>query len=459
VTQRPITSGELARIVGGGLTGDPDRILTGASVDSRKVRPGHVFFALPGERADGHSFCDEALARGASCVVVTRRLDVPGPSILVPDAVAAMRSLAIAVLAEWRPTVIAVTGSVGKTSVKKMVTGILEQRVLTATAAGNLNTEVGVPLAIANADPAATHLVLEFAMRGPGQIRYLAEMTRPGIAAVTNIGVSHIELLGTPQSIAAAKRELFEEMDPSGTACVNLDGGFADFLLQAAPGRALTFSMAQAAGVSVRELGEEDAGTRLVMSVMGEDCSAVLRAPGTHQVSNALCATAISVAAGMPLDAVRDGLERFEPEEHRGRLVHGKMGFEVIDDCYNASPHSVEAAIEVLKSRPCDGHRIAVLGDMLELGDYAVHEHLAVGRTVAKAGIDRLVTIGELAKLVARGAGEHGMPRSAIAVCDSREEAEDALVELIGAGDLVLVKASRGLALESLVGFLVSGEW
>jgi len=459
VTARPVTTGELARIVGGALTGEPDALVTGASVDSRRVQPGHAFFALPGDRTDGHAFSAEALARSASCVVVTRPIDVAGTSILVPDALAAMRDLAVSILAEWRPVVIAVTGSVGKTSVKKMVTGILERQVATSAAAGNLNTEIGVPLAIANADPAATHLVLEFAMRGPGQIGYLAEMTRPVVAAITNIGVSHIELLGTREHIAGAKRELFEEMDPSGTACVNLDGGFPEFLMAGIRGRAITFSATRTADVSLREARDADAGTRLVMSVLGETCAAVLRAPGAHQVINALCAAAISAAAGMPVGAVGEGLEAFEPEEHRGRLLQAKMGFDVIDDCYNASPHSVEAAIEVLKSRPCRGRRIAVLGDMLELGDYAVDEHLAVGRSVADARIDRLITIGELAKLIARGAMEREMPPRSVAVCDSREEAEDALVDTVGAGDLVLVKASRGLALESLVGFLVSGEW
>lgn len=442
-------------MVGGVLSGSLSRAVTGVSTDSRLVKPGDAFFAVVGERVDGHDYCEEALRRGAACAVIARDVPLDGPAIRVADTVLAMGMMARAILDEWRPVVVGITGSVGKTTAKLMAGLALGATYRTEIAPENLNTEIGVPLAIANADQSASHLVLEFAMRGPGQIRYLAEMTTPRIAVVTNVGISHIELLGTREAIAAAKRELFEAMDPDGVACINADDHYAEFLRSAAPGRCLTFGMRAGSEVRATDTRSVPGGVEFVLEHAGRRAKVTLQAPGRHLVNPALCAAAVAVAAGVSLEGIATGLAAFQPGPHRGTVLRSRAGYVVIDDTYNAAPDSMAAALAVLSEIECPGRRIAVVGDMRELGELAPDQHRRVGAIAAQAGVEVLIAVGEWAQAVAHAAEQAGLPADQLYCCAGAEEARELALRVVRPGDAVLVKASRALGLELVVQALV----
>jgi UDP-N-acetylmuramoyl-tripeptide--D-alanyl-D-alanine ligase len=452
-----MTLEEFACAVGGWTEVAAEVTVVGAATDSRCVAPGQAFVAIRGERVDGHDYCTEALARGASCVVVSADVSVNGPVVRVADTVAALGSLARAVLAEWKPVVVAVTGSVGKTTVRTMAGLILNGRYLAAVAPHNYNSEVGVPLAVANADTEATHLVLEFAMRGEGQIRLLTEMTRPRVGAITNIGVSHIELLGSRDAIAAAKCEILEGMDPEGTACIPADDPYAGFLRKRARARVITFGRTPNADVRAEDVRHRAGGMGFRIATGGDQVDVRLEAVGDHYVADALCAAAMAVASDVPLSAVAAGLGVFRPEAHRGQILRTDAGVDIIDDCYNAAPDSMAAALAVLSATGIAGGRVAVLGDMLELGEHARALHEEVGRRAAAVPLDELVTVGERAAWIADGAESSGMAPDRVRRCATVAEACETVLALARPGDTVLVKASRGLALERLVEYLVTG--
>jgi len=431
------------------------RAVTGAAVDSRKVCPGDAFFAVRGDKTDGHLYCEHALRAGAACVVVDRPVSVEGPAIRVPDVLDAMRRMAVGLTREMPGRVVAVTGSVGKTTVKLMVAEVLRRHCRVGVAPANYNSETGVPLALAGMDREVEAIVLEFAMRGPGQVRYLAEMAPPAVAAITNIGKSHIELLGSRDAIAAAKREVFECREAGGVGGGNADDPYAGFLAEAVRGRVLTFGLSERAAVRAESVEAHTSGSRFVLNYRNGLAAVALHAPGEHLVSDALCAAALCLGYGLDDPAaIAAGLSHFHPGAHRGGILRGASGCEILDDCYNAAPDSMAAALRVLASRPCSGRRIAVLGDMLELGDQAEAEHAEVGRLVALSGCDHLVAVGPLAAVTAEAAREHGMDPARVTLCASTDDAAVAVPALAGAKDVVLLKASRGLALERVVAAL-----
>lgn len=455
---RARTVAEFADLVGGQvIRGPADRLVSGAMVDTRRLIPGQAYFAVAGARVDGHDYCEAAWAAGAPCAVVTRPIDAEIPQVLVSSTEAALASMARHLVCEWSPTIVAITGSVGKTSVKRMVGQIAAQRWPTSVAPGNLNSELGMPLAIANADSASRVLVLELAMRGRGQIRELARMAPPTVSLVTNVGVSHLEILGSRKAIAEAKREVYEETRPDGTACLPLDDDFAAVLQEGLICRRLGFGLSQGAEVRGSHLRQVPEGTTLRIHHAGCSASVTVPAPGQHQGRNAIAAAAVAIALGATLDDVTGGIAQFEVEAHRGQLLRARRGFEVIDDCYNAAPDSMDAALDVLAGRPCTGRRIAVLGDMLELGSITESAHLALGRRAAELGVDALVGVGPLAALIVRGARAAARPVPVTVHYDAPEAAVSWLRQFVERQDVVLVKASRALALEGLVDALVEG--
>ncbi|MBD3175851.1 MAG: UDP-N-acetylmuramoyl-tripeptide--D-alanyl-D-alanine ligase [Armatimonadia bacterium] len=450
--------GQFAELVGGEVTAGMDQEpVRGAAVDTRKLEPGQAFFAIKGARTDGHDHCADALAAGASCAVVTRGVDVAIPQIRVHTAEEALATMARGLIAEWAPTVLAITGSVGKTSVKGMIGRIASRRWSTAVAPGNLNSELGMPLAVANADHDAELLVLEFAMRGQGQIRELGQMVPPHVSVVTNVGVSHLEILGSRQAIAEAKREIYETTRPDGTACLPLDDDFSSFLRDGIRCAEISFGIDEAADVRGSEVRQTEEGTALLIRHAGRSVQVHMPVPGAHHARNAVAATAGALALGANLRDVVGGLDSFEPEPHRGQLIKAPGGFEIIDDCYNASPESMRAALAVLEARPCSGRRVAVLGDMLELGPVSEQAHLELGREIERHGVYALVTVGERGELIARGATEAPEPVELIRHHPARDDASRWLRDFLDRGDVVLVKASRGLELEHLIDSLTGG--
>jgi len=439
----------------GRVCGAAPPVFPGVSTDTRTLLPGQLYVALKGERFDGHEFAAQALARDAGAVLVSRELEVAGAQIVVPDTLQALGAIAAAHRRELAPVVVGVTGSVGKTTTKDMVAAILSQGWRTAKTHGNFNNEIGLPLTLLGLEPAHQAVVVEMAMRGPGQIEYLASLARPQIGLVTNVGLSHLELLGTRDAIAEAKAELLEALPADGRAILNRDDEYFEFLAARSAAPVLSFGVHDAAEVRVTDLSL-DAELRAQFRLTGAvEVQVTCGAPGRHHVFNAAAAAAAALAAGAPAEWIARGLAGYESGEMRGRVVDAAAGYTVVDDCYNAAPDSMRAALWLLMDTP-GKRKWAALGDMRELGDAAVEQHHEIGRFVGRLGLAGLVTVGELGRHIAEGAREAGLE----AVAEARDNASAAaeLLAHLEVGDAILVKGSRAMQMEEIVRALLARE-
>ncbi len=322
-------------------------VLRGVSTDTRSLQPGALFVALKGERFDAHDFVPEALERGAGAALVSREIESPGPLLLVPDSLAAFGALAAAHRAMLGARVVAITGSTGKTTTKEMIAAVLSQDRKTGKTPGNYNNEIGVPLALLELDSSYGAAVVELAMRGRGQIGYLARMARPEVGVVTNIGLSHLELLGSREAIAEAKAELLSGLPSSGTAVLNADDEFFSFLKERSPARVISFGYGPEADVrAVQVTVREDGGPEFALTGGHGEVRVSLRAPGRHHALNAAATAAAAFSLGVKPERVASGLEAFEGAEMRSRIAQAPGGYVVIDDCYNAAPDSMRVALE-----------------------------------------------------------------------------------------------------------------
>ncbi len=440
--------------------------LHGVSTDSRTIAPGALFVALKGENFDGHSFVAQAFSRGAGAALVAKEVEAAGPLIVVADTLIALGALAKAHrLARRGPgesgaaqavTVLAITGSTGKTTTKEMIASILAQGWRTAKTPGNFNNEIGVPLALLGLESSHRAAVIEVAMRGRGQIAYLADMARPQIGVITNIGFSHLELLGSRNAIAETKAELLQALPADGAAVLNADSEFFAFLKARSPARVIPFGHHPEAGVRVGEvvIGEDGGVSARLRGWWGEE-QVHLRAAGRHQALNAAAAAAAAMAAGAQPEWIAPGLEAFETADMRGEIVKAPGGYTVIADCYNAAPDSMRVALELLADLP-GGRKWAVLGDMKELGDMTEDWHREVGRIAHSVGLAGLVTVGELGGLMGEGAGESGM--SDVEAAPDNASAAAAIRKRLEPGDVVLVKGSRVMKMEEIVAILLGDQ-
>ena len=347
--------------------------------------------------------------------------------------------------------VVAVTGSNGKTTTKELVAQLLGARWRTLRSPGNFNNEVGLPLTLLDLGPEFEVLVVEMGMRGRGEIARLCQLARPTAGIVTNVGVSHLELLGSQEAIAAAKAELVEALPSDGLAVLNGDDPWVRAMAGQTRARVVTYGLEQGE-VTARDLELGADGARFQLVWEGRQAPVQLPLLGRHNVLNALAAAACALGLGMELAAVADALGRVQAPKLRLERV-AVRDFTVLNDAYNASPASMAAALEVL-AQVAPGRKGAVLGDMLELGPVTEAEHLAVGRRAAQVGLAYLVIVGEQAERIAQGAREGGLPPEAIHVTPGWERAAQVLERLAQEGDTVLVKASRGLGLERVVQWL-----
>lgn len=488
---------QIAACTGGSFSVEPlDAcvIATGLTWDSRDVKPGDAYLALPGERVDGHDFVAAALRAGAVCALVMQPID-PSVQMLARELGAAVIEVsdtahAVTDLArEWRGhlkgRIIALTGSTGKTTTKNLVRDVLAASHTVVATAGNQNNELGVPKTLLNAQPETQAVVVEMGMRGLGQLADLCDFVRPDWGIVVNVGESHIELLGSRQNIARAKAELLCALpEGTGRAFVNADDDFASYVrdhacldkrrvdtvlfdgsLQAADRRA-AFSEQDRANASVwaEQIELDDQGRPCFMlhaCGFAEDgaheavaCSLNLR--GLHNVSNACVAAAVGRSFGMSLHDVAGALAKAEPEAGRQEVLEARGGFTVVNDAYNANPDSMRASLSTFCSLNVSGKRIAVLGDMGELGDYALACHAGIGRLAADLPLDRLVCVGELAQVIADAAEEFGMEPGRIVRAAALSEVLDCLDDCVEPGDAVLVKASHFMGLERVVKGLVN---
>jgi len=450
-----LTLAEVAKAVGGSLEGGiPETRIAGVSTDSRSLCAQELFVALIGERFDGHQFVPEAMAKGAAAALVCRSVSLSGPLIRVADTLLAYGDLARCVRDRSNARVIAVTGSTGKTTTREMLATILRQDRRTLSSVGTENNEVGVPRTILKLTEEHEALVLEFAMRGPGEIARLAQIGRPDVGVVTNVGVSHIGRLHSKEAIAAAKAELIEALEPMGRAVLNADDSYVAQMASRAKCPTITYGFGDAdVRASDVETGSESVRFRVMLP--DKVIRVTVPVPGRHNVYNALAAAAAAYAVGASPETICMGLGMYEGMPMRARIVRGQNGVVVLDDTYNASPDSVRAALETLRDMRCTGRRIAVLGPMLELGEFASQEHREIGRTVAQTNVDVLITVGELAEEIAAGASGEGVVGLAIHRVSSNDEALELLRGLLLEGDAVLVKGSRAAGMEKIVKGLV----
>jgi UDP-N-acetylmuramoyl-tripeptide--D-alanyl-D-alanine ligase len=455
------SAGELAEFCGGELTGAARTRVSGVSTDTRTLGRGELFCALRGENFDGHRFVSEAVAAGAAALLVSQKLELdPGvPVIRVADTVRALGDLARRHRARFTGPVVAITGSNGKTTTKELCAAILEaagQRVRRTP--GNLNNHIGLPLSVLRLERGDAALVVELGMNHPGEIDYLAGIAGPTVAAITNVAPAHLGPMGSIEAIARAKGEIFDRLAPSGTAVVNLDDARVVREAQRFAGRKLSFGRAADADFRAEGAVLEDGRPRF--ELVGSTGRIAIRfgIAGAHLVEDALCAAACAWASGLlpDLRPVAAAVEHFAgvPGRTAERVAPG--GLRVIDDTYNANPHSMEAALRTLAALRGRGRAIAVLGDMWELGDQAEALHAQVGAAAARAGVDLLVGLGPLSAHLLRGAREAGLAEGFEA--GDPAQAAAAVRARARAGDVVLVKGSRGMQMERVVRALLEAD-
>jgi UDP-N-acetylmuramoyl-tripeptide--D-alanyl-D-alanine ligase len=450
---------EIAEIVGGTVDGAPEDgaddgatvVVTGpAFLDTRAPEPAGLFVAVAGERVDGHAFAAAAVEAGAAAVIGSRPTGVP--TVVVPDVQAALHRLAAEVLRRLRRTspdlrVLAITGSQGKTSVKDMLAAVLADEAPTVATYQSFNNELGLPLTVLRAVPDTRYLVLEMGARGIGHIADLCRTAPPDVSMVLNVGLAHVGEFGSQAAIARAKGEIVEALGPHGVAVLNLDDPLVAAMAPRTRARVATFGRGPGASVRLESIEVDDLGRAAFDLHAGSQRVHVrLHLVGEHQALNAAAAATAARALGLPLDSIGASLGRIEVlSPWRMELRERADGLVVINDAYNANPHSMRAALETLAGigRRTGRRTVAVLGEMRELGDASAEEHRALGRLVRNLGIDELVVVGEGAREITSGnesAVFHGsVPEALVAVRKN-----------VRGSEVVLVKASRAAGLESV---------
>ena len=449
---KPIRLAQVARWCGGRLHGD-DAEVDAVSTDTRTLAADGrrvLFVALRGENFDGHEHVANAAARGAVAALVEREVDAPVAQVVVADSERALGAFAHALQAERRAKVLTVTGSNGKTSVKSLLLSILAHAGKAYANPGNRNNEIGLPLAVIDAPDDADFAVYEMGAGKPGDIAYLTGIARPDVALVNNIAAAHLERMGSLLGVADTKAAIYDALPADGVAVVNADDAFAPYFCERAKDRRIIrFGLDASADVTARGIAADAEGSRFVLATPAGEISVQLALAGRHSVRNALAAASMALGTGVPLEAIRAGLE--EARAVAGRLVRHRLGHGalLIDDSYNANPGSLDAAIDTLAA--AGGEAWLVLGDMRELGDDAAALHAAAGRRAKAAGIARLYALGELsaATVEAFGAGARHF--------DSHEALSEALRADVRGDVRILVKGSRGSAMDRVVAALLDG--
>jgi UDP-N-acetylmuramoyl-tripeptide--D-alanyl-D-alanine ligase len=457
----PLTLAEVAHAVGGSTHDipDPQALVTGAVViDSRKVEPGSLFVAFDGEHVDGHDYAGQAVEAGAVAVLATRPVGVP--AIVVDDVQAAMGRLAKYVIERLGATLVALTGSAGKTSTKDLIAQLLERIAPTVWPAGSLNNEIGLPLTALRADESTRHLVLEMGSRGIGHIRYLTQLTPPRIGVVLNVGTAHIGEFGGREQIALGKGELVEALPEDGLAVLNADDPLVRAMSSRTKARVVLFGEAPDADVRAENVRLNTRGQAVFTLVTPTGCSEVtLRLYGEHHVSNALAAAAVARELGMSVEEIATALSTAGTlSRWRMEVVDRPDGVTVVNDAYNANPDSMRAALRALAAMGRGRRTWAVLGEMAELGGESLTEHDAVGRLAVRLNVSKLVAVGgrEAAWLQMGAYNEGSWGEESVHVSDA-EAAIDLLRSELRPGDVVLVKASRSVGLERVAIALLDG--
>jgi UDP-N-acetylmuramoyl-tripeptide--D-alanyl-D-alanine ligase len=423
-----------------GVTVESQALVTGWSIDSRTIAPGDLFFALRGPNHDGNAYVEEVLGKGAVAAVANEIK--PGPVLVVPDTLVALQHTAVWALGQWGGDVIGVTGSAGKTSTKDVIADLLASAMAVGKTIGNLNNHFGVPLSILRLPGEARVAVLEMGMNHAGEIRELCAIAKPRIGVVTNVGHAHVENFDSIEGVAAAKRELIESLPPDGVAVLNADDPLVSHFGDAHPGRTITFGLTPGADIRAEQMELTDRG--VIFLVDGVRFESVLM--GRHSVLNILAGIAVASLYGIRLSQLTGVVAELAAPSMRGqRLTHN--GVTILNDCYNSNPDAARVMIDVLRETPAQ-RRIAVLGEMLELGRWSESLHRDVGSYVANSGIDVLVGIrGEACHLV-DAARQSGLAVDAAFFFADAVSAGDHLRGIARPGDVILLKGSRGTHVE-----------
>ena len=448
---QPMTIQEIAAAVEGVWWNPRENTepVTAVCTDSRKITPGCLFLPWVGEKFDGHDFIDAALEAGAAgclCARLPQNIRSDKFYIKVNDTRLALRALASAYRDRFDIPVVQITGSVGKTTTKEMVAAVLGAKYKVLKTEGNFNNDIGTPLTLLNLAPEHEVAVIETGMNHFGEIEYLGAMVRPDVAVISNIGDAHIEYLGSREGILQAKCEIFEHLKEGGIAVLNGDDSLLDTV--SVPFKTIRCGQdtnSQVRVTEVTDLGVE--GINCTVETEQETYDLAIPAPGEHMVYSASIAVAVGEALGLDREEIIRGVAAYEPTGSRMRVVRLPEGRILLDDCYNANPQSVTAALEVLAKTDCDC-RVAVLGDMGELGDLTDQAHYNMGALAAMLGIDCVVAIGEKAARIADGAA---LSSGEVLHFATKEEAIDTLKELLGPNTVMLVKASHSMQFGVLV--------
>ena len=434
------------------LSGSHDATFSQLVTDSREAKPGALFVALRGEQRDGHVFIPQAIERGATGILCERPPQATEGAAVIQfdDTRQALFDITADRLARQPHPIVAITGSAGKTTTKDLIAHLLGRRLRVHKSEGNLNTYTGIPMTIFQMDPRDRALVVEYAMSRAGEIRELTRLAPPTIGVVLNVGLAHVGLLGSIEAVAAAKRELVEGLAPGGLAVLNADDPRVR-AMSAVARRFTLYGVASDASVRAERIRVHglEGSTFMLLTPRGK-AEVYLRLPGQHSVSNALAAAAVALEFDFDAPAIASALHGFAPPARRMNIVPGRNGATVIDDSYNASPGSMLAALEVLGLAPRGTLKVAVLGDMLELGDHAQRAHEEIGSMAGKTA-DVLIAVGEYAAVVVQAARRAGMPTDRSFVVESADQAVASLAPLLNEQTQVLVKGSRGMRMERVV--------
>jgi UDP-N-acetylmuramoyl-tripeptide--D-alanyl-D-alanine ligase len=425
-----------------------DAVITSVGTDSRNIEPGQLFVAIKGDHFDGNEYAQDAIAKGASAALISNRTINVQPSVLVPDTRLALGRLAHYWRNRFTCSIVAVTGSNGKTTVKEMIAAImLAANANVLATKGNLNNDIGVPLTLLNMRGQHTCAVIEMGMNHLGEISYLSKIAKPQVAVITNAGTAHIGELGSRQAIAQAKGEIFDGLDEDGIAVINANDEYADYWQSLNINRkVITFGIDVNADVSASYVVQSD---EMDIKLTTPNGSVELQLPlqGKHNVMNVLAASAVAVALGVSNAAIVNGLTRFSGVQGRLNRLAGQNNAIVIDDTYNANPDSMKAAIDVLTAEDAKSKNklIMVMGDMAELGESAESLHKEIGHYARERGVNRLLGFGSLSQLATQAFGDQGEH------FDSIESLITATQAQMQPNTIVLVKGSRMMKMERVV--------
>ncbi len=450
---KPIFIEELIKAVNGVINNNIDTkdiFIKNVSTDTRNIKPGDLFIPIIGEKFDGHNFINDAFEKGAVACLSQKNIDTNNIVINVKDTKKALKDFATYYRSLFNIPVVALTGSSGKTTTKDMLASCLSIKYKTLKTEGNFNNEIGLPLTIFNIEEDTEVVVLEMGMNHFGEIRNLSEIAKPDIALITNIGVSHIENLGSREGILRAKYEIFDYLKENGIKVLNGDD---DMLctLKEENNKLKTYFYSinkklDAYATNIKENGIN--GISATINYFNKSFNVLLSLPGKHIISNALAVTLVCESLGLKEDEIKKGLETFKPSKMRMDIIKTDK-YTIINDVYNANPNSMKASLDVLAT--LEGRKVAILGDMFELGNYSNDMHYEIGKYAVEKDIDELIFIGDYSYYMLQGAKDNIKNNSSINYFKTQDEFINNVDNLLKIGDTILVKASRGMKLENTV--------